>query len=134
MENWFTAYLRFWVEVLWFRQYGQGGWLNIRDDIGGEIHSLEENYKDQVVWTEDPKEQLDSFEKKVVEEDIRDDIIGSLDDQELIDSVNQFPKMKEDNRELSKTETITFGSFEVEIDSIFYHKQLSEGTSCSCQN
>ena len=97
---------------------------NIRDDIVGEIHSPEENYKDQDVWTEDPKKKPDSFEKEVLEEDIQDAIIRSLD-QKVVDSVNQFPKLKEDNRELSKIEIITFGSFEVEIDSVFCNEQMT---------
>jgi len=76
---------------------------NIRNDIGSEKHYPERNHNDQVVRTVGTKEQSDSSEKEVHEKDIRDVIIESLD-KEVTDAANQFPKLKVDNGELSKTE------------------------------
>jgi len=95
---------------------------NNGNNIDSEKHYPEENYNDRVARTTGTKEQLDSFEKEVYEENIRGDIIRSLD-QKVTDSANQFPKLKANSGELSKTEIKIIGFSEVEIDSAFCNEQ-----------
>ena len=87
-----------------------------------EVRNGRSGRRGSIAPTMATEEQLDSFEKEVYEENIRGDIIRSLD-QKVTDSANQFPKLKANSGELSKTEIKIIGFSEVEIDSAFCNEQ-----------